>query len=84
MKGKKKQCQIQRVKNEDGVVVEKRKEKLDVLAMHWEDLGKVSQSGEDVTIDNLKSKAKEVNWMMEPVGFREMFIIVKGEGRARC
>ena len=47
------------------------------LAMHWEGLGMVSQSGEDLPIDNLKSKAKEVNWMMEPVGFQEMFTVVK-------
>ncbi len=49
-------------------------------------MGKVSQSGEDVSIDTLKSKAKEVNWMMEPVGFQEMFTIVKGlkRGKAPC
>ena len=51
------------------MVVEKRKDILEVLAMHWEGLGKVSQSGEDAPIDNLKSKTKEMNWMMEPVGF---------------
>ena len=65
LKGKKKQCQIQRLIDEDGVVVEKRKDISEVLAMYWEGLGKVSQSGED----NLKSKVKEVNWMMESVGF---------------
>ena len=43
LKGKKKQCQIQRVREENGMVVEKRKEILEVLAMHWESLGKVSQ-----------------------------------------
>ena len=47
--------------DEDGVVVEMRKSVLEVLAMYWEGLGKVSQSEEDVPIDNLKSKAKEVN-----------------------
>ncbi len=36
----------------------------------------MSQSGKDVPIDNLKSRGKEVNWMMEPVGFQEMFTIV--------
>ena len=46
--------------------------------MHWEGLGKVAQSGEVVPIDNLKSKAKEENWMMELVGLQEMFTIVKG------
>ena len=57
------------MREEDRVVVEKRKDILDVLAMHWKGLGKVSQSGEDAPIDNLKSKTKEMNWMMEPVGF---------------
>ena len=54
--------------------------------MHWEGLGKVSQSGKDVPIDNLECKAKEVNWMMEPVGFQEMLSIVKGlkKGKAPC
>ena len=45
-------------------------------------LGKVSQSGEDVPIDNLKSKVKE-NWMMETVGFQEMFTIVLGMKREK-
>ena len=43
LKGKKKPCQIQRVRDEDGVVVEKRKDILEILAMHWVGLGKVSQ-----------------------------------------
>ena len=60
------------------VVVEKRKDIFEVLAMHWGGLGNVSLSEEDVPIDNLKSKAKEVNWMMELVRFQEMFTIVKG------
>ena len=34
-------------------------------------MGKVSQSGEDFPIDNLKSKCKEVNWMMEPVSSKK-------------
>ena len=55
------------MREEDGVLVEKRKAILEGLAMHWESLGKVTQLGADVPIDNLKSKAKEVNWMMEPV-----------------
>ena len=84
LKGKKKQCQIQRVREEDGVVVEKRKDILEVWAKHWEDLGKVFQSREDVPIDNLKSKAKEVNWMMELVGFQEMLTIVKGLKREKA
>ena len=62
-----------REREEDGVVVEKRKDILEVLAMHWRGLGKVSQSGEDVPIENLKYKDKEVNWMMEPMGFQEIF-----------
>ena len=37
----------------------------DCAFVHWEGLKKLSQSGEDVPIDSLKSKAKEVNWMME-------------------
>ena len=35
-------------------------------------------------IDNIKSSAKEVNWMVEPVGFLEMFIIVKGLKRGKA
>ena len=62
----------------NGVVVEKRKDILEVWAMHWEGLGKMSQLGQEVPIDNLKFKAKEVNWMIEPLGFQEMFTIVKG------
>ena len=54
LKGKTKQCQIQRVRDNDGVVVEKRK---DVLV----GLGKVFLLGEDVPNDNLESEAKEVN-----------------------
>ena len=54
------------MRDEDGVVVEKRKDILEMVAIHWEGLGKLSQSGED---DSFKSKAKEVNWMMEPVRF---------------
>ena len=42
LKGKKKQCQIQRVGEEDGVVVEKRKNILEVFTKYWKDLGKVS------------------------------------------
>ena len=45
------------------------------FAMHWEDLGNVSQSGDNVLIDNLKSKAKEVNWVMEPVGSRKCSLL---------
>ena len=52
--------------------------------MHWEGLVKVSQAGKDVPIDNLKSKATEVNWMMEPVWFQEMFTIVKGLKRGKA
>ena len=66
------------MREQDGVVVEKRTDILKVLAMNREGLGRVSQSGEEVPIDNLKSKAKEVNRMMEPVGFQEMFAVVKG------
>ena len=39
----------------------KRMNILEVLAKHWKGLGKVSQSGEDVPIDNLEPKAKELN-----------------------
>ena len=56
---------------------------MEVLAKHWEDLGKVSQSGEDVPIDNLESKVTEVNRMVEPVRLQEMFTIVKGLKRGR-
>ena len=35
LKGKKKQCQIQRVREEDGLVVEKRKDIVEVLAKNW-------------------------------------------------
>ena len=65
------------MREEDGVVVEKRKDILEVLAKYWEVLEKVPLSEEDVSIDNLESKFKEVNWMMEPVRFQEMFSIVK-------
>ena len=41
-------------------------EELEVLAMHWEGKG-VPVRG-NVPIDNIKSKAREVCWMMEPVG----------------
>ena len=51
--------------------------------MHWEGLGKVSQLGEDVPIDNVKFKAKEVSWMVKLVGFQEMFTIVKGLKREK-
>ena len=47
LKGKKKH-QIQRVGDEDGVVVERRKDILEVLTVHWEGLGKMSLSREDV------------------------------------
>ena len=66
------------MREQDGMVVEKRKDILKVLAMNREGLGRVFQSGEEVPIDNLKSKAKEVNRMMEPVGFQEMLATVKG------
>ena len=63
------------MRDEDGVVVEKRKDILEVLDHLWEGVRKVSHSGEDVSIDSLESKDKEVDWMMEPVGFQEMFIL---------
>ena len=66
------------------MVVEKRKDILEVLTMHWEGLGKVSQSGEDVLIDNLECKAKEVNWMIELVGYQEMLTIVNGLKRGKA
>ena len=44
----------------------------------------MSLSGEDVPIDNLKSKAEEVNWIMELVGFQKMFTIVKGLKRGKA
>ena len=50
LKGKKQQCQIQIVRDEDRVGVEKRKDILEVLAMHWEGLVKVSQSVEGVQL----------------------------------
>ena len=63
--------------------VEKRKDLFEILAMHWEGLGKVFQSGEDFPIDNLESNAKVVNRMMKLVGFQEMFTIVKGLKREK-
>ena len=84
LKGMKEQCQIQRVSEEDGLVIEKRKDIFEVLVMHWRGLRKMSQSGEDVPIDNLKSKANEMNLMMEPVEFQEMFTIVKWLKRGKA
>ena len=56
------------------MVVDKMKE-VEVLAKHWKGLEKVPQSGEDAPIDTLESKAKEVNWMMELVGFQECSLL---------
>ena len=72
------------MREQDGVVVEKRTDILKVLAMNREGLGRVSQSGEKVPIDNLKSKVKEVNRMMEPVRFQEMLTVVKGLKRGKA
>ena len=38
LRGKKKQCQIQRVEDKDGVVVEKTKDVMKVLPKYWVDL----------------------------------------------
>ena len=46
----------EKVGEEDGVVLEKREDILEVLDRHWEGQGKVSQSTEDVPIDSLKSR----------------------------
>ena len=44
--------------------MDKRKGIVEILAKHWEGLGKVSLSGEDVPIDNLEYKAEKEKWMM--------------------
>ena len=77
LKGKRNNVKFREREREEDVVVVEKKDILAVLAMHWEGLGEVSLSGEDVPVDNLEFKGKEVNWMMEPVGFQEMFTIVK-------
>ena len=53
----------------------KRRDILEVLVMHWEGLGMASQSGEDVPIDNRKSKTMEVNWIMAPWDSRKYSLL---------
>ena len=57
------------------MVVRKGKDILEVLSKHWGVLGRVSRSGEDDPIYNLESKAKEVDWMMEPWGFQKCTVL---------
>ena len=85
LKGRKGRQKVMRMKSSSGVVVEEPDEILDVLAQHWEELGKAQMEGSAVELGGVELESREdVSDMCQEVSWHEVVGVLKQLKRGKA